>query len=291
VSSLPVVQVGPLQKAERVVRTIRGLLEADRPLSISWSGGKDSSAVLNLALVAAAEARADGVAVPPFIITHGDTGIENPEIAAYARAELAKVADFAKRHGLDVRIHIATPSLSQSWAYRTIGQGKLPTFPGDPRECSIEFKIKPQARLLKQVMAELRAERGGAEPVVLIGTRFSESDGRDARMQERGERPEAIWKGSFGFDYLSPIADWTIGDVWAYLGLAADLALFGGGTGSWLSYSDFQETLRIYAAATGSECGVAGDKMEESVKRAEACGARFGATSAPRSVGTGAWRR
>lgn len=289
--SLPVVQPGPLARAARAISTLKGLIREGRPLAVSWSGGKDSSAALNLVIVAAAESKAEGIAVPPIIVTHGDTGIENPEIVIYARSELKKVEAFAAVHGLDVRTHIAKPSLSQSWAFRTIGQGKLPTFPGDFRECSVEFKIKPQARLLKQVMRELAESTGGVAPVVIIGTRFSESAGREARMQERGERADGVWQGSFGFDYLSPIADWTISDVWEYLGLAADLAILLGdphqwhslrplyGTDQqWCAYSNFQETVRIYAAATGNACGVVGDKMEESVKRAEACGARFGCT-------------
>lgn len=286
-NNLPVRQPVPLRKARLAVDIIAGLIRDKRPLAVSYSGGKDSSAALNLTLFAAAEERALGTRVPPIVVIHGDTGIENPEIASYARCELGKVAEFAKAHDLDVRVCIATPAINQSWAFRTIGQGNLPTFPGDPRECSVEFKIRPQTRLLRRVMAEL-AETSPA-PVVIMGTRYSESAERESRMLERKESAEHTWEGSFGFEYLSPIADWTIHDVWAYLGICADLAvLLGdphkwhstaqllGSEERWTAYSDFQETTRIYAAATGSACGVVGDTTRTSVKRAEACGARFG---------------
>lgn len=264
-----------LAKAEAAGERITKVLRSGRPLSVSWSAGKDSSATLNLVLAAAVKLKRAGERVPPIVVTHGDTGIENPEIARHARREMKKIRAFAETRGLDVQVRVARPSLSQSWAFRTIGQGKLPTFPGDARECSVEFKVKPQSRLLKGLASELEAETG-QPPVVVMGTRFNESAERLARMKERGERVDGIWTGANGFDCLSPIADWSVTDVWRYLSLPADLVMLGGDVSDRLYYSDFTETLRIYADATGSECATAGERTVASEKRAEACGARFG---------------
>jgi hypothetical protein len=42
-------------------------------LTVAWSGGKDSSVVLGLALQAARELKAEGFEIQPLVVTHGDS--------------------------------------------------------------------------------------------------------------------------------------------------------------------------------------------------------------------------
>lgn len=239
---------------------------AGTAVSFAFSSGKDSSAALGLGLAVAARRRAGGARVPPLYVLHGDTGIENPEVAAHALNELAKVRAFARMHDLDVTVRIARPHLASSWAYRTIGSGKLPAWPGESRDCSVEYKVKPQTRELKAILAE--AGRRADDVAICIGTRFEESAGRAERMAARGETGARPWCGADGRSYLSPLADWSEDDVWKCLALAR--------SGAFPSYTDHEETQRIYRDAGGSSCHVVAAMASDQAKSQRGCGARHG---------------
>lgn len=262
-------------KIARATRALTELLRRGHPVCCSWSAGKDSSTVLNLLLTAAAEMRAAGEAVPPIVVTHADTGIENPEMVLYARAEMSQVREFARTHGLDVEIEISQPNLSDQWAVRVIGGRALPPFPGTNRDCSTSWKVKPQAKLRKRVLKKLAAhcQQAQVEPVVLIGTRYEESEERARRMRERGESDLEVRRGLDAAGkpshlFLSPICFWTADDVWEYLGTAR--------AGAIPAYSNFEDTFRVYADAQGTSCAVVAEDMARLAKSSKACGARHG---------------
>lgn len=223
--------------------------------------------MLALALNAAKVLRSANLPVPRIIITHGDTGIENPMVSALARSEMAKARAFGQEHGLDVVAEVAEPPLNEQWAVAVLSGRRLPTFTNSSsRDCTINFKINPMLRLRKRLLAE-GARDGERRPVTLIGTRFEESSGRAARMSERGESALLPWEKD-GALYLSPIANWSTDDVWAYLGRLR--------AGDITSYTDGQDVFDMYAQAGGSSCAVVADMATESAKKSRACGARFG---------------
>jgi 3'-phosphoadenosine 5'-phosphosulfate sulfotransferase (PAPS reductase)/FAD synthetase len=246
---------------------IARLLQAGHPLLIAYSGGKDSTAVLTLALNAARELKRAGHSVPRIIITHGDTGIENPLVEALAEREMQKARDFGRAHGIDVVAEVARPSLNDSWAVSILSGRRLPTFSNaSSRDCTVNWKITPMVRLRKRLLA-VAPGQDAARPVTLIGTRFDESDGRAARMRERGESALEPWEKD-GALYLSPIADWTSDDVWGFLGELRSGQLEG--------FSDSAEIFDLYAQAGGTSCAVVADMATEGAKKSRACGARFG---------------
>lgn len=260
-------------KAAKAERVLTRLLECGNPCCVSWSAGKDSSAVLNLLLCAAARMNRSGHAVPPIFVTHADTGIENPEVALYARNEMTAVRTFAREHNLDVTIETSHPTLLNHWAVRVIGGRALPPFPGTNRDCTADWKIAPMRKLRTRAL-KLLEEKCGApvEPVVLLGTRYAESTSRSASMRERGESDVQIRRGidesgSPSHLFLSPIAYWSTDDVWEYLGLARAKVID--------AYSDFDETFRVYADAMGSSCVIVGEDMSTK-QSSKACGARHG---------------
>ena len=269
------------------------LLERQMPVCCSWSAGKDSSTVLNLLLSAASKlAQRKGAAfVPPLVVTHADTLIENPEMVAYARAEMTQVRAFAKAHGLRVSIEISEPNLTDRWAVRVIGGRGLPPFPGTNRDCSMDWKVSPMKRLRKQVLKRLKAHcdkvksEGGdttgfggfggfdTEPVVLLGTRYDESAERAANMRERGESDIEVRRGvdengKASSLFLSPICFWSTDDVWTYLAMARGQLV--------PAYSTFEDTFRVYADAMGTSCVIVAEDMNKSMKASKACGARHG---------------
>jgi 3'-phosphoadenosine 5'-phosphosulfate sulfotransferase (PAPS reductase)/FAD synthetase len=223
-------------------QTILRLIENDTPIIIAWSGGKDSSCVLNCTLTAAVEAKRCGQVLPPIFVTTADTGIENPEIHRYLLDEIQKVERYAKEMELPVQAHVARPEILDRWSVKTVGKRSLPTFPDSRRrECSSDMKVKPLLKLRRRLLESLPE---GMMPVTLVGTRRAESRARAQNMKRRGESDsEARVDSVSGERYLSPIAEWSHDDVWCYL---ADCA-----AGKTSSYSDFQETMRIYKEATG----------------------------------------
>lgn len=264
------------ERIDRAESALTELMRHGAPVCVSWSAGKDSSCVLNLLLSAAVKFKAAGGDVPPIVVTHADTMVENPEMTLYARNEMVQVRSFAKRHGLDLVIEVATPNLTNQWAVRVIGGRALPPFPGTNRDCTLDWKISPMKKLRKAVLKHLAARAKGSdqpEPVVLLGTRYDESDVRAANMRERGESDVQVRrgldeKGNPSHLFLSPIAWWSTDDVWMYLGLARG--------GAVEAYSDFDDTFRIYADAMGTSCVVVAEDMSKAMKASKACGARHG---------------
>ncbi len=251
---------------------IEAVIAKGHPVIVAWSGGKDSSVVLNLVL-SAARAQKERAKIVPIIITHADTGIENPEIARYAQKELLKIKAYGKACGLELVVQVSRPQLNSRWAVRVIGGRGLPVFPssggtgGGNRDCTLDYKVLPMQRLRKQILSGLA--RSEMPAVTVIGTRFEESAGRAQRMQNRGETDTAPWVGANDELYLSPIARWDTEDVWAYISNCMD--------GLTEAYSDFKQTFKLYAEASGSSCAIEADIAFGTQKsRSSGCGARFG---------------
>lgn len=227
----------------RAKEAIKTALKAKSSIIVAWSGGKDSSSVLNLTISAAIELVREGCRLPCVYVTTSDTGIENPEIHSYIEAEARKMVAYANANGVAIKFYIATPDLLDTWAVKVIGKRSLPTFPDSKyRECSADMKVKSQKKLRDMILKEIRLT-SGSKPIVLLGTRYEESSSRAARMTQRGETDTTPWEDSSGDLYMSPICNWTHDDVWCYLSDCTN--------GRIPSYSDFQETTRIYKDATG----------------------------------------
>lgn len=262
-------------KIARVEAVLLALLRRGTPLCVSWSAGKDSSTLLNLVLVAAAKLAKSGVRVPPIVVTHADTLVENPEMVLYAQTEMMAVRDFARANGLKVRIDVSRPNLTDQWPVRVIGGRALPSFASGARDCTPSLKIAPMERLRKRVLKELAliGAKSDAEPAVMIGTRYEESVERAKNMRERGESDVQVRRGVDtngrpSSMFLSPIAFWTADDVWEYLGTVKAGAIPG--------YSTFEETFRVYADAMGTSCAVVAEDMSRAMKASKGCGARHG---------------
>lgn len=250
----------------RAQRRITDLMEKRHVCVVAFSSGKDSSALLSLVLLSAMALKKRGGTPPPIIITHSSTGVENPIVTRIAQGELRKVREYAARHELDVRTMIGEPDLNASFPVRVIGGRALPAFASSRADCSVDWKVQPNRRLLNQAMHEHAHSSEWNLPVVMTGVRANESNARDQRIAHRGETAEGIWMNDAGDLRASPILDFETDDVWTHLGLAA--------AGVYDSYSNFDEVMEFYRAAGGSSCVIVADmKMAGSSKP---CGARSG---------------
>ncbi|WP_185900209.1 phosphoadenosine phosphosulfate reductase family protein [Pseudomonas aeruginosa] len=253
-------------RAEACIERIGELIDQGYTCSSATSFGKDSTVVLVLMLEAIRRRVEAGVYVPPAFVTNANTGTENPAMDTYAEAMITELEMYCARHSLPVTVIKVQPSMTSSFAYATIGRGKLPVFAGASRSCSVDWKLRPQQKALKQLLSTLQ---NPGELVTFVGTRLSESASREASMRSRGEGVAGQLvindQGSFN---CSIIADWEMEEVWEFL-----MACEAKRGGPYRTFVDnFDWCLELYKEANEGMCAIiTGDGGNKA-----ACGSRFG---------------
>lgn len=197
-----------------VEREITDLYLADSaPWVVGYSGGKDSTAVLQLVWRALSSLAPEERSKPVHVIST-DTLVENPLVAAWVNKSLETMAEAACDQRLPVTAHRLTPATENSFWVNLIGRGypaPRPKF----RWCTERLKIMPSTRFITSVV-----ERHG-EAILVLGSRKAESAAR-ARVMERYERARTRERlspnGNLPNSYVyTPVEDWTNDDVWLFL--------------------------------------------------------------------------
>lgn len=183
------------------------------PWVIGYSGGKDSSAVLQLVWFALSDLPEVERTKPVYVIST-DTLVENPIVAAWVNDSLAKMDEAARTDKLPLTAHRLTPSVANSFWVNLIGRGypaPRPRF----RWCTERLKISPSNQFIGDVVRE------NGEAIVVLGTRKAESAARHhvmSRLEEKQVRAKLSPNTTLPNAYVySPIADWTNDDVWTFL--------------------------------------------------------------------------
>jgi DNA sulfur modification protein DndC len=236
-------------------RSIVENYQADsRPWIVAYSGGKDSTLVLQLVyeMLCSLGERA----AKPVHVIASDTMVEAPQIAEYVGHSLRAIAADAQARGFDLTTHLVQPRPADGFWGNLIGKGYPPPTRWF-RWCTSKMKIKP----VRTLISDLVKDHGSA--ILLLGTRMTESANRMQRMQgrqytERGLNPHHELANTLVF---SPISNWTTDQVWDYL--------FENNPPPWKASHDFM--LELYRRANGGECPVVVDKDTPSCG-----GSRFG---------------
>ncbi len=202
-------------------QTVEDLLERTRELyledSIPWvvgySGGKDSTATLQLVWLALAGMEPEQRIKPVHVIST-DTLVENPIVAAWVKRSLEVMSAAATQQGLPLQAHRLTPDVKDTFWVNLIGKGypaPRPKF----RWCTERMKINPSNTFIRQVV------RDNGEAILVLGIRKAESQARGRSMaRAEGGRlrdqlsPNASLPNSLVY---SPIEDWSNDDVWTFL--------------------------------------------------------------------------
>ncbi len=197
---------------EDVIEIIKDLYLQDKiPWICGYSGGKDSTAVVQLVWTALSQLPPDKLQKKVHVIST-DTLVESPVVALWAKESLKKMEQAAK--GLPIITHPLTPITSNSFWVNLIGRG-YPYPRRNFRWCTDRLKIEPSNRFIKSI---LDAE---SEAILVLGTRKSESASRKMVMEDyerKRYRAHLSPNGSFPNSYVfSPIEDWTSDNVWQYL--------------------------------------------------------------------------
>lgn len=207
-------QLGFKQTIARLLDEIADLYRADStPWVLGYSGGKDSTATLQLVWMALS--RIEPIArMKPIHVISTDTLVENPIVAAWVGRSLDKLGEKAASSELPLTAHRLTPDPAESFWTTLIGRG-YPAPRAKFRWCTDRLKIYPSNRFISQVV------KASGEVIVVLGTRKAESQAR-ARAMERAEgkriRDKLSPNGKLLNSYIySPIEDWTNDDVWTFL--------------------------------------------------------------------------
>ncbi len=183
------------------------------PWVVGYSGGKDSTAALQLVWLALSRLESEKRSKPVHVIST-DTLVENPVVAAWVTQSLETMKSRAKRETLPIHSHRLTPDIKDTFWVNLIGRGypaPRPKF----RWCTERLKINPSNAFIKNVVHE------SGEAILVLGTRKAESAAR-ARVMEKLEHrrvrerlsPNAALPNCLVF---SPIEDWSNDDVWLFL--------------------------------------------------------------------------
>ena len=169
---------GLQQSVSRLCEEIRELYLADQvPWVVGYSGGKDSTAVLQLVWLALNTLEPDELTKPVHVIST-DTLVENPVVAAWVSRSLEAIQSAAGKALLPFVPHRLTPDPADTFWVNLIGRGypaPRPKF----RWCTERLKINPSNRFIRSVVQE------SGEAILLLGTRRAESSVRAARMERQ----------------------------------------------------------------------------------------------------------
>lgn len=183
---------------------------------VMFSGGKDSTVALALALRAAEETGK----VKRIDVILGDTKVEIPLLKDHATSFLAGLPALEERSRTTLKTHVTTPSDDRSFWVYIIGRGYPPPHRSF-RWCTTKLKIEPAEKIIRREMTHGRT-------AILTGVRFGESDARDRRLNlscsRGGECGHGMWVQSsprLGAVYLGPIIAWKECDIWDFLNYVA----------------------------------------------------------------------
>ena len=197
-----------------VIDVIKGLYLSDMiPWICGYSGGKDSTAVVQLVWEALSELPVEQRKKTVHVIST-DTLVESPVVALWATRSIDKMRAKAKEEKLPIFPHRLTPTTSNTFWVNLIGRG-YPYPRRDFRWCTDRMKIDPSNRFIKSI---LDAE---SEAILVLGTRKAESATRKAVMEgyeKKRYREHLSPNGSFPNSYVfTPIENWSNDNVWQFL--------------------------------------------------------------------------
>jgi len=181
-----------------------------RPWIIGFSGGKDSTMLLQLVWNALRK-------VDPILLTRkiyvvcNDTLVENPRIVRFISKTLKKVQEAANLQDLPLVVEETLPKLDDSFWVRLIGLG-YPAPSKFYRWCTERLKINPTTRLIQERIGE------SGEAIILLGTRSDESSARSASIAKHEQKGKRLRKHVLPNAWVfAPIKDIKTHELWQYL--------------------------------------------------------------------------
>ena len=230
-----------------LIATVQNLYLADEiPWMIGYSGGKDSTAAVQLVWMAISKLD-ETQRRKPIHVMNTDTLVESPVVSKWVSKSLDTMAAAAAEQKLPFRPVRLIPDYNDTFWVNLIGRGY--PFPRQKyRWCTDRMKIKPVNTFIKSKIAE------HGEIILVLGTRKQESSRRARTMTNLEKKrvrellsPNPTLANELVF---SPLESWSDDDVWVFLMQYAN---------PW-GYSN-TDLLTLYRGATAdNECPLMVDK-------------------------------
>jgi len=191
------------------IRTV--YLNDNRPWIIGFSGGKDSTCMVQLVWNALSSLPAEKLTKKIYVIS-SNTLVEAPQIAERITDSLDRMEKNAAKIGLPIGTNLLRPKTEDTFWVRLLGLGyPAPTIMF--RWCTDMLKISNADRFIQETVSK------HGEAIVLLGTRKSESVVRKESMNTYKIDGSVLSRHS-QFDQTfvyTPIEDFSSEDVWNYL--------------------------------------------------------------------------
>ncbi len=229
---------------EKLYEKIQNIYLADnRPWVIGYSGGKDSTATLQLIWLSLKKLPKEKLTKKIYVIS-SDTFVETPVIVDYIDRIHERINETARKQKLPFEAFKVTPKLEDTFWVNMIGKG-YPAPYSRFRWCTDRLKIEPASRFITTKIAHY------GEVVVVLGARFSESASRSGSMGKRKKIGNDLTRHSSLTNawVYTPIEDWYTEEVWEYL--ISISSPWG---------SDNNDLLNMYKNAQDGECPLVIDK-------------------------------
>ena len=245
-----------------MTRTIKDIYEEirqvylgdNRPWIMGFSGGKDSTCMVQLVWNALSELPAQKLHKQIFIIS-SDTLVESPKVVDQITTTLDTMEQAAKKTLLPISTNLVQPVLEDTFWVCLLGKG----FPAPSnlfRWCTERLKIRNADRFIQEKISQY------GEAIVVLGTRKDESGSRQQLMNLYEIKDSLLSRHSkFAQTYVyTPLRDFITKDVWNYL--LQNKSPWG---------ANNRDLLALYQNANSSECPLVVDTSTPS------CGnSRFG---------------
>jgi DNA sulfur modification protein DndC len=229
-------------------------LRYPQPWVIGYSGGKDSTAVLQLVWKALEAVKPEERQKPIYVIA-SDTKVETPVIVNYIDDTLRRVDEQARAREMPFRSEKVSPTLNDSFWVNLIGRG-YPAPTTRFRWCTDRMKITPANRFIEEKVAQ------NGEVIMVLGVRKQESSTRMQLMSTYQVKGHLLRRHSTlpSAWVYAPVADFSTDDVWTYLLQVS--SPWGGNN---------RDLAALYRSASAGECPLVIDNTTPS------CGnSRFG---------------
>jgi DNA sulfur modification protein DndC len=232
-------------------------LSQNKPFVIGFSGGKDSTASLQLVWEALTQIK-DKLNNPVYIVS-SDTLVEIPKVVNYLDKTLEKIKETAEKENLPFYVEKVVPDIKESFWVCVIGKG----YPAPSRKfrwCTDRLKIKPTNSFVKNKVSKY------GEVIIVLGVRSSESASRSKNIKEHSINDSLFLKHDTlkGALIYPVIRDWSVEEVWEYL--LTNPSPFG---------INNRELFNLYKQANAGDCPVIVELKEGS--ESSSCGnSRFG---------------
>ena len=195
-----------------LISEIQTLYQMDsRPWVVGFSGGKDSTVILQLIYQSIENLSPDERTKPVFVIS-SDTLVETPMVADLISGTLDEINRAAKKRDLPITGDIVYPKTSQSFWVNLLGKG-YPAPTTKFRWCTERMKIDPVSAFIQSKISNF------GEVIVVLGARSQESATRAHTMKKHRIDGSLLSRHtSLANAYIyTPIANWRHDDVWECL--------------------------------------------------------------------------